>query len=544
LLVGIGVVVVLAGVSAALAGSAGTPAGIRKIRHVVVIMQENRSFDTYFGTFPGADGIPFRYGVPRVCLPDPLRRTCQRPFHDGQDANSGGPHSSGDFQADVDGGKMDGFIARMEAGGIGCPPGLIGNHPACKPGFVPDVVGYHTAQEIPNYWAYARAFVLQDHLFAPTFSWSLPAHLFTVSEWSAFCLRPGEPFSCHNAVQDVASPSSPSAATSPPVYAWTDLTYLLHRAGVSWGYYVFPGPEPDCEDDDPTCPPVAQSPSTPGIWNPLPYFDTVKQDGQLANIQAISNFYSQAAAGTLPAVSWVIPNGTVSEHGPALVSAGQSYVTGLVNAVMRGPDWSSTAIFLSWDDWGGFYDHVRPPVVDENGYGIRVPGIVISPYARRGFIDHQTLSQDAYVKFIEDDFLGGRRIDPATDGRPDPRPNVREDQPILGDLRRDFDFNQKPRKPLILPTNPPPIRYVGVWRGQVVTNLLDAPPITLKRLRDARTVGRLTHFLTNDRTYACLDGATLPVSTAPAEFRNTYIVTAAPTKPHCPGGTWTFRSSS
>ena len=80
---------------------------------------------------------------------------------------------------------------------------------------------------------------------------------------------------------------------------------------------------------------------------------------------------------------------------------------GLINALMRSPDWKSTAIFLSWDDWGGFYDHVVPPHVDENGYGLRVPGIVIGPYARRGFIDHQTLSHDAYIKFIEDDFLGG-----------------------------------------------------------------------------------------------------------------------------------------
>src|SRR5438552_582144 len=99
----------------------------------------------------------------------------------------------------------------------------------------------------------------------------------------------------------------------------------------------------------------------------------------------------------------------------------------VVNAVMRSPDWSSSAIFLTWDDWGGFYDHVPPPNVDLQGYGLRVPGIVISPYAREGFVDHQLLSLDAYLKFIEDDFLGGARIDPRTDGRPDARPTVRED---------------------------------------------------------------------------------------------------------------------
>src|SRR5207247_8501368 len=119
-------------------------------------------------------------------------------------------------------------------------------------------------------------------------------------------------------------------------------------------------------------------------------------------------------------------------------------------AVMGGPDWRSSAIFLAWDDWGGFFDHVRPPVVDGAGYGLRVPGLVISPYARRGFIDHQTLSFDAYLKFVEDDFLGGARLDPATDGRPDPRPDVRENAPQLGDLRSDFDFSQEPRRPFIL----------------------------------------------------------------------------------------------
>jgi phospholipase C len=117
---------------------------------------------------------------------------------------------------------------------------------------------------------------------------------------------------------------------------------------------------------------------------------------------------------------------------------------------MQGPDWKSTAIFLTWDDWGGFYDHAVPPKIDANGYGLRVPGLVISPFAKKGYIDHQVLSFDAYNKFIEDDFLGGVRIDPATDGRRDSRPGVRENAPQLGDLRNDFDFAQLPRPPIIL----------------------------------------------------------------------------------------------
>jgi hypothetical protein len=171
----------------------------------------------------------------------------------------------------------------------------------------------------------------------------------------------------------------------------------------------------------------------------------VHDDGDLGNIVNANRFFQDAAAGNLPAVSWVIPNANVSEHPPNLVSNGQAWVTSLVNAVMSSPNWDSTAIFLSWDDWGGFYDHVVPPSTDVNGYGIRVPGLVISPWAKQGFIDHQTLSFDAYLKFIEDDFLGGQRLDPQTDGRPDPRTSVRENSPLLGDLVNDFDFTQGPR---------------------------------------------------------------------------------------------------
>jgi phospholipase C len=292
-------------------------------------------------------------------------------------------------------------------------------------------------------------------MFEPNASWSLPAHLFTVSGWSATCATFGDPMSCVSALQSPDRFGKNGVAQKRPDYAWTDLTYLLHKQQVSWGYYVAEGTQPDCEDDAMTCTPKAQKAGTPEIWNPLPYFDTVRADGELKNIQPVTNFYDAAKRGSLPAVSWVVPNGKVSEHPPALVSAGQAYVTGLINAVMQGPDWSSTAIFLTWDDWGGFYDHVTPPHVDANGYGLRVPGLVISPYAKQGSIDHQTLSFDAYLKFIEDDFLGGQRLDPKTDGRPDSRPDVRENASILGDLQNDFDFNQPPRHSLILHTTQP-----------------------------------------------------------------------------------------
>ncbi len=427
---------------------------IHKIQHIVVIMQENRSFDTYFGTYPGADGIPMQNGVPTVCSLDPLTKQCIKPYHDAADVNAGGPHAAASAKADIDGGKMDGFVAAFRQGSKACK-GKSPDTPGCSTGKTPDVMGWHDAREIPNYWAYAQDFVLQDKMFEPNSSWSLPAHLFMVSAWSADCATPGDPASCKNAL-DGPKGGLRAANMKKLDYAWTDLTYLLHKADVSWAYYLSEGSEPDCADDAMLCQPRPQARNVPGIWNPLPAFDTVKQDGQLPNIQTVDKFLAAAKNGTLPAVAWVVPENKVSEHPPAKVSAGQAYVTSLINAVMQGPDWSSTAIFLAWDDWGGFYDHVAPPTVDQNGYGLRVPGLVISPYSKKGYIDHQTLSFDAYLKFIEDDFLGGQRIDPATDGRPDPRPDVRENASQLGDLINDFDFTQTPRAPLVLPENPEP----------------------------------------------------------------------------------------
>jgi phospholipase C len=238
--------------------------------------------------------------------------------------------------------------------------------------------------------------------------------------------------------------------------AWTDLTWLLYNHHVPWAYYVQTGDQPDCANDTAvTCPAVKQNYLTPGIWNPLPIFEDVQKDHQLRNIAPLDGFFKAAARGNLPAVSWIAPSQADSEHPPASVHQGQAYVTAIVNAAMKSPDWNSTAIFVQWDDWGGFYDHVVPPSVDQNGYGLRVPGLVISPYAKQGYVDHQTLSSDAYLKFIEDDFLGGARLNPKTDGRADPRPDVREDAKILGNMANDFDFNQAPRAPALLPTNPP-----------------------------------------------------------------------------------------
>ena len=373
--------------------------------------------------------------------------------------NGGGPHKYANANSDIDHGSMDGFVHQARDAEPTC---RFYGDPSCaatlRLGVPPDAVGYHTGSDLPNYWAYARNFVLQDHMFEPDTSWSLPSHLFLVSEWAARCTAHDDPYSCRNVYESPGLPPADTASRSPAAQShlrvdrshvspssrarlvallrgeWRPTRLRERRGGVRARR--------------------CRARETPGIWNPLPYFDTVRHDGELGNIQPVSNSSTRRARGTLPQVSWVVPSQAVSEHPPAPISAGVAYVTSLINAVMSGPNWDSTAIFLAWDDWGGFYDHVLPPVVDRNGYGLRVPGLVISPYARSGYVDHQILSFDAYDKFIEDDFLNGERLDPLTDGRPDPRPTVREKVPILGDLVNDFNFNQRPRRPMLLPLHP------------------------------------------------------------------------------------------
>ncbi len=433
-----------------------------KLKHLIFIMQENRSFDSYFGTYPKADGIPMQNGVPTVCVPDPMIHRCVEPFHDTSLVNAGGPHGEINATHDTAGGQMNGFIRSIQFGNVAfCK--RYPYDPACTNATtvqpIPDVMGWHDAREIPNYWSYAQHFVLQDRMFESAFSWSLPSHLFTVSAWSANCNVSGDPLSCRSSLNRPGNESSKNNHASSP-FAWTDITYLLHQQHVSWRYFVGNESDLTCTTDRIACEEKAietgNERGTPAIWNPLPNFSTVKQDGEIGNIQTVSHFLRAANTGSLPAVSWIVPDGPSSEHPPSSIADGQAYVTRLVNAVMQGPDWNTSAIFLSWDDWGGFYDHVVPPKVDANGYGLRVPGLLISPWAKPGTIDHQTLSFDAYLKLIEDLFLNGQRLDPSSDGRPDRRPIVRENVAILGNLLDEFDFSQSPLPALVLPERPPP----------------------------------------------------------------------------------------
>ena len=287
---------------------------------------------------------------------------------------------------------MDGFVRESETlGGRGCG-GFAGVCSSLAPS---DVMGYHDAREIPNYWAYAENFVLDDHMFQSNASWSLPAHLYEVSGWSAPCSVPGDPSSCVNddelggyqtsdiigvgvrgrqrrqasgsgccaprgavcarcrSVRLTAPPrgrrsdrararatagrwrdAGAASTTNSPSggatiarqvsttynYAWTDITYLLHKDGVSWGYFITPGGEPDCEGGNANCSSSPFSVGTPDIWNPLPSFTDVQQDDQLGNIQDVSHFLRDARDGTLPEVSWIVPDQRHSEHPPANIA--------------------------------------------------------------------------------------------------------------------------------------------------------------------------------------------------------------------------------
>jgi phospholipase C len=429
------------------------------LQHLIFIVEENRSFDSFFGTYPGADGIP----TAAPCQIDPwYPSACDTPYPDHQASNQGGPYTNPYQVADIDGGKMDGFVKQREKElGSKCAPqngkpvdprlavGVADDEEGGRVNVhcIVDVMGYHTGQDIPNLWSYAANGVLFDHFYESVEAWSLPGHLAIFSGWSAQCSKLDPPVigSCKSSVNGKNwSTDGVNGAEVP--YLWTDITYLLYENNVTWAAYL------DGGLGSPIGPP---STKVQGIWIPLGGFETVNNDGQYENAvgNTVTEFDSEAAAGTLPQVSWVIPNYNDSDHPQASVATGQTFVTNVINAVEGGPDWNSSAIVILWDDMGGFYDHEPPPFkLDSNGPGMRVPAILISPYAIAGTIDHQILTSDSLLKLIEDTFVNGESI--CQSGRSDPRPDCRDESTQLGNILTDFNFNQSPRAPMILSPHP------------------------------------------------------------------------------------------
>jgi phospholipase C len=308
-----------------------------RIEHVILVMQENHSFDNYFGTFPAADGLPKGLvveGVAPFHLPSPISRNMS--------------HSLSAARAAVNGGRMDRFVSAEGS---------------------PDTMGFYDERDIPNYWAYASHFTLADRFFCSAMGPSLPNHLYAVA---------------------ASSPGISSNVKSPPGegFDFPSLPDRLQAAGISWSCYA-----------------GGKDPWAFSALNPLAGFRTIRHDPSLnARLVKTTSFFRDVRDGTLPSVSWVFPSGEESEHPLTDVQVGMWFVTAVVNAVMKSPYWLNTAIVVTWDEYGGFFDHVSPPQVDEAGYGPRVPALVISPYARAGYLDHSVYDFTSVLRFMEDTF--------------------------------------------------------------------------------------------------------------------------------------------
>jgi phospholipase C len=396
------------------------------IEHFIYIIQENRSFDNYFGTFPGANGIPAG-----TLLPDfPGGPLVNRPFllHDPAIPHDI-PHSWTAAVLSYDNGAMDGFLwgdwrtaqlyygkavvvptpnpalvkivskkhaSRVAAAAtteITSPSGFTDDededapdveeqndaliaseakpsgspNPKNRPSWVKYALSYYDSTTIPNYWEYAQKFTLCDAFFSSLRGPSRANHLYTVAAQSGGITD--------NLHRDETC-----------IYFFPTLVDLLGQANITWKYYS------------------GYTPRTESFRNPLPGFEQVKNNPESqSHLVFSSQFYKDLREGTLPQVCWIVPAKDDSEHPPFSVQRGMWYVTNLINAVMRSNYWQNCAIIVTWDDYGGFYDHVPPIQIDQYGYGFRVPALVISPYSRNTVV-HTTYDLTSPLKLIETAF--------------------------------------------------------------------------------------------------------------------------------------------
>jgi phospholipase C len=392
------------------------PNGINKINHVIWIIQENRTLDNYFGTYPGADGIP-----PQTCIPRlPGSSECVKPFHmpAGQPALDL-PHDWDVLHAAYNNGKMDGFVW---AEGTTL------------------TLGYYDERDIPNYWNYARHFTLCDRFFSSQMGYSLPNHVYTVAAQSG-----GLIVNVNNLkeLEDVMD--------DPDGFSFASLAKLMSKTNVPWKYYVESQPMPEgvrTNEDEMGLRVRFPNPKQFSLWNPLPGFKAIREDpAEMAHLVDLKEYFNDLQKGTLPAVSWIIPDYQDSEHPVALPADGMWYVTKLVNALMESPYWKDSVIFLTWDDYGGFYDHVAPPEVDAYGLGPRVPMLVISPFAKPGYVCHYTYEFCSVLKFVEERWK---------------LHHLTARDHWANDMRECFEFDQEPTAPFMIPIPPnlPPSQQI------------------------------------------------------------------------------------
>ena len=365
------------------------------IKHVVLLMQENRSFDNLFGQFPGANGASFGWDHGK-----------KRPLTPATDqAALDLPHCYRCARASFDNGKMDGFNQSDAA-----------NEYAYT---------QMSASDEPNYWYWAQHSVLSDNYFSAEMGPSYANHFYAIAGQSAGVHdNPVRPPGIHSLTWGCDSPPQEQvrvdngrggAHWQHPCFDVPTIGDGLNKAGVSWSYYA------------------ATSDQVGYIWSQYSSIRHIfKSDQWNQHIDPVDNVISDIQTQGLPAVSYIMPRFQFSDHPDENFCYGENWATKVIDAIMASPDWNSTAIFLTWDEWGGFYDHVKPPQVDKFGVGFRVPLIVLSPYAKSGVVDHHLGEFDSIVKFIEENWG---------------LPSMTQRDKAASDLAYDFNFSQPPRPP-------------------------------------------------------------------------------------------------
>jgi phospholipase C len=311
---------------------AATASGLPAIKSIVIVLQENHTFDNYYGSYPGADGTAGK----ALCLPQsPGSGKCISPFHDTSLTPVDMNHSWSSAHADYDSGKMDGFVYSEGS---------------------EETMGYYDDQDIPRYWKAAESYVLCDRYFTSVMSESAPNHLYLVAGTAG----------------GIVSDAIPKTLNFPPIFQQLD------KAGVTWKVYG----------------------DTSSWFKSFAYVQG--SPTAQANFEGAAAFSSDVKAGALSDVSWVIGAPGGDEHPPSNIHLGENSVAdAIVNPVGQSSYWPSAAVLVTWDCYGGFFDHVPPPQVDQYGYGFRVPCLVVSPYAKAGYIDHTANDHTSVLKLIE-----------------------------------------------------------------------------------------------------------------------------------------------
>jgi phospholipase C len=371
------------------------------IDHIVILVRENHSFDNLFGTFPGAAGT-----ATATLDTGKKVKLIHTPDHTLLDIS----HSGGAAGFAVNNGRMNQFNLL---------PGAIQNGQ--------DIANSQYQQkDIPSYWSYAQNFALEDHFFATIMGPSFPNHLVTIAASSANTVdnpvsQTYHAWGCDGGSYSVVSAIDPKTGrnyTVKPCFNIPTVADTFQKHAISWKYYA---------------PKQYQSGY---IWSSFDAIKSVRESSLWkTNVQSSDHFVKDVQAGTLTQVSWLVTSEQLSDHPPNSMCVGESWAVKQINAIMQSTYWKSTLVVLTWDDFGGFYDHVVPPVQDLISLGPRVPTILISPYARPHYIDHHTLTFTSILKFIEDDFT----LPPLT-ARDRTAPN----------LLTSLDFNQTPLAPLVL----------------------------------------------------------------------------------------------